>query len=90
MRLMNQVLKPFIRRYAVVYFHDILIYKFNDEQYEQFKNVVIALRVNRFVEGVSNDPKEVQAIKDLKTPGNIHEVRSFHGLATFYEIYQIF
>jgi hypothetical protein len=30
------------------------------------------------------DPKKVKAIKEWPSPKNIYEVRSFHGLASFY------
>ena len=33
---------------------------------------------------MSADPEKVRAIVEWKTPSNIHEVRSFRGLATFY------
>ena len=35
-------------------------------------------------EGVSIDPQKIKAIVDWLEPKNIHEVWSFHGLATFY------
>ncbi|XP_062170468.1 uncharacterized protein LOC133876199 [Alnus glutinosa] len=35
-------------------------------------------------EGISADPAKVHAILEWPTPNNIHEVRSFHGLASFY------
>jgi len=36
------------------------------------------------VQGISVDPSKVQAVTDWPSPSNVHEVRSFHGLASFY------
>ena len=35
-------------------------------------------------EGLKMDPEKVQAIIEWPSPRNIFEVRSFHGLASFY------
>ena len=35
-------------------------------------------------DGLKMDPEKVQAIIDLPSPRNIFQVRSFHGLSSFY------
>ena len=34
--------------------------------------------------GIKVDPSKIEAIKSWKVTTNVHEVRSFHGLASFY------
>ena len=47
MRLMNQVLKPFIRKFMVVYFDDILIYsKTEAAHYNHVREVLAILQAN--------------------------------------------
>ncbi|RVW94306.1 Retrovirus-related Pol polyprotein from transposon 297 [Vitis vinifera] len=69
----SRVLKPFIGRFVVVYFDDILIYSRSCEDHEE-----------HLKQGFEIDPKKIKAIVDWPVPTNIHEVRSFHGMATFY------
>ena len=35
-------------------------------------------------EGLKMDPEKVKAIQEWPSPNNIFEVRSFHGLSSFY------
>lgn len=108
MRVMNQILKPYIGRFVVVYFDDILVYSPSCNAHKQhLREVLETLRKEQLYanlkkcmfmteevtflgnvmssEGISMDPSKVKAILDWPMPQNIHEVRSFHGLASFYK-----
>lgn len=107
MRVMTQVLRPYMGKFLVVYFDDILIYSKNRTDHLSHIRIVFSalkqekLHVNLkkcsflsaqvvflgFIvsyEGIAADPEKVRAIREWPEPTNIHEVRSFHGLATFY------
>ena len=107
MRLMTQVIRPFMREFVVVYFDDILIYsKTRGDHLDHLRQVCHVLRENKLfanlkkydfltpriiflgfvvtTEGVSADPEKIKSIVEWLVPKNIHDTRSFHGLATFY------
>ncbi|KAL5751049.1 hypothetical protein ACOSP7_025652 [Xanthoceras sorbifolium] len=104
---MTQALKPFLGKYVVVYFDDILIFSQSfAEHLDHIRQVLETLRreqlfINRkkcsflkneanflgFIvsqQGVAADPTKVQSILDWPIPRSFFDVRSFHGLATFY------
>jgi hypothetical protein len=107
MRVMNQAFHPFIGKFVVVYFNDILIYSSNQEQHLQhMREVLGVLRKEKFYaspakcsflkdsvlfhgyvvskNGLVVDESKVAVVRDWPIPTTLHEVRSFHGLVSFY------
>ncbi|GJV05059.1 RNA-directed DNA polymerase [Tanacetum coccineum] len=108
MRLMNQIFKPFIGHFVVIYFDEILIYSSSLEQHlSHLWQIFSVLRAQKLyangkkchflvievtflgyiVTGsvIIIEPAKVEAIINWPTPSTIHEIRSFHRLASFYQ-----
>ncbi|GJT71687.1 putative nucleotidyltransferase, ribonuclease H [Tanacetum coccineum] len=107
MRVMNQLFRPFIGKFVVVYFDDILIYNASfNEHLTHVRQVLTLLRKDGFYaatkkcvfmtpkvlflgyvvygDGIQVDESKVAVVQEWPTPTTINEVRSFHGLASFY------
>ncbi|GJY79708.1 putative nucleotidyltransferase, ribonuclease H, partial [Tanacetum coccineum] len=67
---------PFIGKFVVVYFDDILIYSASFNEH-----------VTHVSDGIQVDESKVAVVQEWPTPTTITEVRSFHGLASFYRIF---
>jgi hypothetical protein len=107
MRLMNEVLREFIRKFVIVYLDDILVYsKTVAEHLKHLTTVIQRLQQEKLLINMKKssfmkteliylgfvisknelrmDPNKVEVIKNWPSPKNIFEVRSFHGMASFY------
>ncbi|XP_066347609.1 uncharacterized protein [Miscanthus floridulus] len=55
-----------------------------DEHLDHIRQVLVVLREEKLYDGIQVDEEKVKAIQDWPTPVNVSQVRSFHGLASFY------
>ena len=100
MRLMNHALCAFLGRFVVVYFDDILVYIKNlDEHIDHLHCVLDVLRKEKLYANLKKfsfcmdkivfldyviSVKGIEVDEEWPTPKSITEVRSFHGLTSFY------
>jgi transposase InsO family protein len=105
--IMNETLRPFLGKFAVVYLDDILIYSdTREEHYDHLDKVLEALKKEQLIAQpakcsiavtelefcghiIGNGqirpvPGKVEIIRTWPRPRNVHEVRQFVGLATYY------
>ncbi|GJX56939.1 transposon ty3-I gag-pol polyprotein [Tanacetum coccineum] len=84
MRLMTQVLRPFMGKFVVMKEladNDLFV---NLKKCTFLTNKLLFLGYIVSSDGIHVDETNVQAVRDWPSPKTLSEVRSFHGLATFY------
>ncbi|XP_019236013.1 PREDICTED: uncharacterized protein LOC109216327 [Nicotiana attenuata] len=78
----NSIFRPYLRRFVLVFFDDILVYSpmmidYNCERVDYLGHVLSQ-------QGLSVDPAKIATIQQWLVPRNVREVRSFLGLAGYY------
>ncbi|GJY48084.1 putative reverse transcriptase domain-containing protein [Tanacetum coccineum] len=73
MDLMNQVCKPYLDKFMIVFIDDILIYSKNKQEHAEHLN-----------QGIHVDPAKIESVKDWASPKSATEIRQFLGLAGYY------
>ncbi|TYK21518.1 Ty3/gypsy retrotransposon protein [Cucumis melo var. makuwa] len=74
--LMNSIFRPYLRKFVLVFFDDILIYSRNWEDHLKHMEIVFL--------GVEVDPEKIKAITKWPKPTNVRETRGFLGLTGYY------
>ncbi|GJW32646.1 putative reverse transcriptase domain-containing protein [Tanacetum coccineum] len=73
MDLMNQVCKPYLDKFVIIFIDDILIYSKSKQEHERHLN-----------QGIHVDPAKIEFVKDWASPNAAKEIRQFLGLAGYY------
>ena len=105
--LMEDIFRPYLDQWVLVYIDDILIFSKNlKDHLQQLEITLQILQKHKLYgkmskceflksqveylghiiseHGIMVDPKKITAIQDWNQPANIHELRSFLGLASYY------
>ncbi|GKE39941.1 putative reverse transcriptase domain-containing protein, partial [Tanacetum coccineum] len=70
MDLMNQMCKPYLDRFVIVFIDDILIYSKSIKEHEGHLKLIMS-------EGIHVDPAKIKSIKDWASPKTPTEIRQF-------------
>ncbi|GJZ46670.1 putative reverse transcriptase domain-containing protein [Tanacetum coccineum] len=75
--------KPYLDKFVIVFIDDILIYSKSEEDHELQEVHFIRHVVNS--NGIHVDPSKIKAVRNRKAPKTPLEIRSFLGLAGYYQ-----
>nr|GEV12146.1 putative reverse transcriptase domain-containing protein [Tanacetum cinerariifolium] len=81
MDLMNQVCKPYLDKFVIVFIDDILIYSKNEKEHEEHLKAILGLLKEEKLRGIHVEPDKIESVKDWASPKTPTEIRQFLGLA---------
>lgn len=108
MKMVNDILQPYLGKFVLAYLDDILIFSKTKEEHLRHLRLILDLfRKHRLYakpkkcefmkteinflghrvspRGISTVPNKVKTIQDWQSPSNVPQLRSFLGLATYYQ-----
>ncbi|GKD36179.1 putative reverse transcriptase domain-containing protein [Tanacetum coccineum] len=83
MDLMNRVCKPYLDKFVIVFFDDILIYSKTKQEHEEHLKLILELLKNEEFQGIHMDPAKIESIKDWASPKTPTEISQFLGAENF-------
>nr|GEU67609.1 putative reverse transcriptase domain-containing protein [Tanacetum cinerariifolium] len=84
MDLMNQVCKPYLDKFVIIFIDDILIYSKDKKEHEEHLKANLELLKKEEFKCIYVDPSKTESIKDWASPKTPTEIRQFLGLAGYY------
>ncbi|GJT61834.1 putative reverse transcriptase domain-containing protein [Tanacetum coccineum] len=82
MDLMNQVCKPYLDKFVIVFIDHILTYSRSEKEYEEHLKLILEFPKKeelyaKFSKCIHVDPAKIESIKDSATPMTPTEIRQF-------------
>ncbi|GJR93235.1 putative reverse transcriptase domain-containing protein [Tanacetum coccineum] len=84
MDLMNQVCKPYLDKFVIVFIENILRYSKNKQEHNEHVKLILELLKKEEFKGIHVDPAKIKSIKHWASPKSPTEIRQFLGLAGYY------
>nr|GFB22363.1 putative reverse transcriptase domain-containing protein [Tanacetum cinerariifolium] len=85
MDLMNQVCKPYLDKFMIVFINDIHIYSKDEKEDEEHLKAILELLKKVEFQGIHVDPMKIESVNDWASPKSPMEIRQFLGLAGYYQ-----
>ncbi|KAL2232627.1 UNVERIFIED_CONTAM: Transposon Ty3-G Gag-Pol polyprotein [Sesamum indicum] len=82
--LMNSIFEPYLRKFVLVFFYDILIYSKTWEEHLRHISEVEYLGHIISMEGVATDPQKIESMINWPIPTSVKALRGFLGLTGYY------
>nr|GFC35168.1 putative reverse transcriptase domain-containing protein [Tanacetum cinerariifolium] len=84
MDIMNQVCKPYLDKFVIVFNDDILIYSKDEKEHEEHLKAILELLKKEEFQGIHVDPAKIESVKDWASPKSPMGIHQFLILAGYY------